>query len=427
MASFDDSLGSSTHQQSEGDKKRYRKELRKQHNATKKQHPPKDYANFGAIPLSNALLSEALMKEIQAAWDNARQHGHTSPGDGLKPAAEDDVPAFKVGTMEMYRRFPSAYDAFMRKHDCQALSNYLRSTVLETIIASSVVSNRSGATGAGDATTSVSPSCIRVADFGCGTGRIECMLADHPRISHLYVYDGEAEMLKRCLVNTVQVAAAGKHVRGVWLHPAACDDFMTTSVVGKNNNANAMSVMLAASLASAKTTPDVDKQEEEEEKQQRMLNVVARPCAFQSIQAGFLSATQHPRCQLVVCAWSLSYLMRLQWGNTRWHAAVDATVTALIELLDNGSSDAAVVVVETLGHGCQTPTRRSTLAERLESHFGFKRMCVRTDYHFQNTEEAAHMTRFFFGNAVAQDLEAKGATTLTECTGIWTLWKAKAA
>lgn len=32
------------------------------------------------------------------------------------------VPAFKVGTLEMYKRFPDAYDALMQRHDCSAIN-----------------------------------------------------------------------------------------------------------------------------------------------------------------------------------------------------------------------------------------------------------------------------------------------------------------
>ncbi|KEG11541.1 protein transport protein Sec31 [Trypanosoma grayi] len=114
--------------------------------------------------------------------------------------------------------------------------------------------------------------------------------------------------------------------------------------------------------------------------------------------------------------------MRAQWGADRWHAAVDATLERLIGLLD-ATGAAGLVIIETLGTDTTEPRRNNTLALRLEEHYGFERRWVRTDYNFRDTDEAARLTRFFFGEAMAQRMAVAARTTLPECTGIWTLWR----
>jgi hypothetical protein len=51
---------------------------------------------------------------------------------------------------------------------------------------------------------------------------------------------------------------------------------------------------------------------------------------------------------------------------------------------------------------------------------GFQRSWVRTDYLFQNMEEAQSLTRFFFGEEMVQKItSASPGILLPECTGIW--------
>jgi hypothetical protein len=44
---------------------------------------------------------------------------------------------------------------------------------------------------------------------------------------------------------------------------------------------------------------------------------------------------------------------------------------------------------------------------------------VRSDYHFQSLDEALHLSRFFFGEELAQQVAHNKSTFLPECTGIW--------
>ncbi|TPP44896.1 hypothetical protein CGC20_11870 [Leishmania donovani] len=401
--------------------------------------------DFDVIPTSNALLSARLQRELKSLW-SASAPATAAPSDtggpsmdhGTPPKPADVasvVPSFKVGTLEMYRRFPEAYDMLMAHHNCTAVRHTLLKDVLGRIArtaGAAVVPADAAADAAGQRT----PPWVRVADFGCGTGRIESMVAQHPAVQAIYAYDSEVSMLRRCLVNTVRSAAQSGHYRSVSLLPVAAS-------AEKRSEINA-----ASSPSHALPSPPAllcggDESEATKSAAAAALQLCIRPVPFRAIQAGFLTQTRHPRCSLVVCAWSLSYVMRMQWGEDHWHAAVDTVVQSLLNLLDNTRSDAAVVILETLGNGSAEPTRQSTYTQRLEECFGFTRTWVRTDYEFKSKADAERMVRFFFGEKMLAKLtsenvgsgagehgatdgaESGGGCRLMECTGIWTYWKAR--
>ena len=58
-----------------------------------------------------------------------------------------------------------------------------------------------------------------------------------------------------------------------------------------------------------------------------------------------------------------------------------------------------------------------------EDHQGnlFSRVWIRTDYRFASLLEAVDMTRFFFGDELADRVASEGLVILPECTGIWWL------
>lgn len=403
-----------------------------------KQGAAPDPADLNAIAESTALLSRALLKEAQSVWQKAkkRQADHADGNEAVTAHSLDSessaslVPDFKVGTLEMYRRFPEAYDAFMRRHNCTAIEAYLLDEVLQRIVQSALPISSSSSpdpsvrTGANQLSTAQASASnpddgaahpfVRVADFGCGTGRIEEIVVRHPATQAVYGYDSEVAMLRRCVVNTVRAAAEAGHCPTVTILPVA-----TTA----STAASSPAVVIAPPATNEATVSESALASSSSPSSLRALELCFRPCTFQAVQAGFLTATSHPKCQVVVCAWSLSYVMRMQWGENRWHDAVDSVVAALVNCLDTSMSDAAVIVIETLGNGSTEPTRNNTLMQRLEDTHGFVRRWVRTDYEFANTQEATRMVRFFFGEKLASQLQRDSAKTLLECTGIWTFWK----
>ena len=55
----------------------------------------------------------------------------------------------------------------------------------------------------------------------------------------------------------------------------------------------------------------------------------------------------------------------------------------------------------------------------LEQEHGFTYQWIRTDYEFASVPEAEELTRFFFGDALADRIVQEGLLVLPECTGIW--------
>ncbi|CCW66037.1 unnamed protein product [Phytomonas sp. Hart1] len=258
------------------------------------------------------------------------------------------------------------------------------------------------------------------------------MLVHYTTLGELFAYDLEPAMLRRCLRNTLAAAAASGIYDAAYLLPTAGINPNTTATfTGEGER-------FALTRENQEKKGDKENGERSRSPVGRTLRLVCRPCSFQAIQDGFLAhggetpPRPHVRCHVVVCAWALSYLVRKEWGRGVWRAAVDAVIGEFIQLLDTSRSEAAVVIIETLGNGSETPTRHTVLGDHLESKFGFERSWVRTDYIFGNMEEAMHLCRFFFGGdrmkdkfEVVEDDNRPGKVVLKECTGIWTLWKPK--
>ncbi|ESL07644.1 hypothetical protein TRSC58_04663 [Trypanosoma rangeli SC58] len=366
-----------------------------------------DAKPFSTIPLTTALVSSKLRHELQHIWNVARRQDGVAPeapADECGAENAVDVPPFKVGTMEMYRRFPKQYDLLMRRHDCRAVQEYLDSLVSSLQQPPPASDDEEKRVAAVDAKRGV-----RVADFGCGTGRIASMLCRHPAVSAVYCYDSETPMLRECLTNVVRsVAETRRETCGVCICPRA-----TARIEGNDEDANVNTLDTSAAAVCVGSTGATAQSP-------GAVLLCARPVSFGDVQSGFLST--HPSCHLVVCAWSLSYVMRAQWGGDRWHAAVDATLAALIGLLDT-SGAAALVIIETLGTDSIEPRRNNTLPQRLEAEYGFEQRWVRTDYKFRDTAEAVALTRFFFGESMARRMAEEERTVLPECTGIWTRWR----
>ncbi|EPY28948.1 hypothetical protein STCU_04801 [Strigomonas culicis] len=379
-----------------------------------------DYEDMDAIPLMTQLLSNKKRRRLESIW-SPHAHAEDDAQRGPEPLAKtlhDAIPPHRVGTKEMYKRFPQAYDLFMQHHQCEALYELLSNTVLARLHATHGTAASSTA-GVG---APPPPPWLRVLDMGCGTGRLEQLLVQpRAQVAAIYGYDKEVSMLEVCLAQTVRYAAAhnaGGYYRQLALLPhAACEGAQSGAVVLPARDADPPGAARDATGA-------------------HTLSLCLRPCTFEHLQAQFLRRTGHPRCQLVLCAWALSYVVRQAWGGERWHAHVDGVLHALLGQLDTSVSDAALVIIETLGNNTTTPTRQNTLIDYMKEHYGFEEHWVRTDYVFPSLAEGERAVQFFFGKEMAAKMrdthlqreageeQAKdGTCRLLECTGIWILWK----
>lgn len=522
------------------------------------------------IPATSALLTPQIRLELSAIWSAFGSAADNSPHPSRREkvvvveeekekekrrnneaeSAESGVeknnsvaaapPPFKVGTLEMYRRFPLAYDSFMRHHDCAKVKSFLHAVLDE-------LTSTPSPCAAG-------PPSLRVMDLGCGTGRIEEMLVQHPAVDAVFAYDKERNMLTQCLLNTAKAAKAftgvgmgiggrpsafssprkgdgggggsSKEEEAKQQQPAAAEwapiqhqrqeeqegeegaqcpppapylyyraglrviPFATNAMVLEHEDEDEDVFIIkkqrspksasktreeevqerrAAEKTTSHSSGDADADEDDAPQRSHLLTLCVRPVSFEDINRGFLTHTiaceggekrasfsssssssslfarSHPRCHLIVCAWSFSYVMRQQWGSDNWHATTDRILHLLWDHLEGSSAltartcdnnnnnnnnppcpsrrRAAMVIIETLGHGVETPSRQSTFPQRLEEVWGFERYWVRTDYHFESCEEAVAHTQFFFGKSVAAAMERDRATTLPECTGLWVRWK----
>ncbi|HEX6385757.1 MAG TPA: class I SAM-dependent methyltransferase [Anaerolineae bacterium] len=123
---------------------------------------------------------------------------------------------------------------------------------------------------------------------------------------------------------------------------------------------------------------------------------------------------------VAIAGWSLGHLVG--WYPQTWR---DEVGLALAEMKRICRSGGAVILLETQGTGRDTPQPpASWLADFyrwLETEHGFNTTWIRTDYRFASVEQAADLTRFFFGNELADEIIRHRMTVLPECTGIWWL------
>lgn len=120
---------------------------------------------------------------------------------------------------------------------------------------------------------------------------------------------------------------------------------------------------------------------------------------------------------LVVSGWSICYLAS---SNIReWQNNVRQVLSEIQRVLRPGGK---CIIFETLGTGYEKPVRYDFLQKyfaELELAFHFSHQWLRTDYHFANPEEAQQLSRFFFGDEIADQLVRTNEKHLPECAGVW--------
>lgn len=123
---------------------------------------------------------------------------------------------------------------------------------------------------------------------------------------------------------------------------------------------------------------------------------------------------------IAIAGWSFGH--SVGWYPQAWRDEIALALAEMARVLRTGG---VMIVLETLGTGNETPKPpHDGLAAYyawLENDLGFQSQWFRTDYQFESLEEADALTRFFFGDALADRIVSEGLTILPECTGIW--WK----
>jgi ubiquinone/menaquinone biosynthesis C-methylase UbiE len=120
---------------------------------------------------------------------------------------------------------------------------------------------------------------------------------------------------------------------------------------------------------------------------------------------------------VAIAGWTLGVFPGQQ--PETWRSDIELALAQMERVLRPGGT---AIIVETLGTGYEAPQPPPPLAPYyayLEGERGFRSTWIRTDYQFESLAEAEHLTRFFYGDALADRLVERGSLVLPECTGIW--------
>lgn len=122
---------------------------------------------------------------------------------------------------------------------------------------------------------------------------------------------------------------------------------------------------------------------------------------------------------LIVAGWSICYLCSSNVPD--WRSNIRLVMNELARVLRPGG---AIIIFETLGTGVETPSPPDFLRgyyAALKQEYGFSHRAIRLDLAFDSIGQAEELTRFFFGDEVADKVVTNSWTTVPECAGIW--WK----
>lgn len=121
-----------------------------------------------------------------------------------------------------------------------------------------------------------------------------------------------------------------------------------------------------------------------------------------------------------LAGWTLGHCT--SWYPESWRDEIGAAINEMLRVLKPGGT---AIILETLGTGYESPTipneRLKKYYAYLENDLGFQSSWTRTDYKFKSPAEGEMLTRFFFGDSIADKIVSENATILPECTGLW--WK----
>ncbi len=157
---------------------------------------------------------------------------------------------------------------------------------------------------------------------------------------------------------------------------------------------------------------------------EQMLKVAQKRVEVAGFRHVRLAAADHRRlpvaeasADLVIAGWSVCYVA-LDSGPD-WRAVLKQTLRDFQRYLRPGGK---IILIETLGTGCEQPRRIPVLSEYLDAldGLGFGMRWVRTDYHFDDAGQAQELVSFFFGDEMLSNLQG---VVLPECTGLWWLEK----
>ena len=119
-----------------------------------------------------------------------------------------------------------------------------------------------------------------------------------------------------------------------------------------------------------------------------------------------------------IAGWSLGH--SVSWYGNNWRHEIGQCLSEMRRVLRPGGT---IIILETLGTNQLRPIpptpELAAYYQWLEQDLGFQSTWIRTDYQYPSLAEAVASVRFFFGEAMANDVERKKSVIVPECTGIW--------
>lgn len=121
---------------------------------------------------------------------------------------------------------------------------------------------------------------------------------------------------------------------------------------------------------------------------------------------------------LAVAGWTFGHAT--EW-DADWKTEIGCSLDEAFRVLKPG---APLIIFETMGTGSEAPAppneSLAALYAWFENEQGFTNHgWLRTDYIFESPEQGADLTRFFFGDEMADRILTERLTMLPECTGWW--------
>lgn len=121
---------------------------------------------------------------------------------------------------------------------------------------------------------------------------------------------------------------------------------------------------------------------------------------------------------LALQGWSFGHFVG--WYPDTWRMEIGKAVSEMKRVLRPGGT---AIILETLGTGRAAPQPPTDALAAyyawLEIEHDFVLAFIRTDYKFESLEEAQRLTRFFFGDALADQVAQNNWVIVPECTGLW--------
>jgi ubiquinone/menaquinone biosynthesis C-methylase UbiE len=121
---------------------------------------------------------------------------------------------------------------------------------------------------------------------------------------------------------------------------------------------------------------------------------------------------------LTLSGWTYGHIQA--WYPDDWQAEINRVLAELRRVIRPGGT---IIIIETLGTGFETPRPPSpglaAYYNFLAQEHNFSHTAIRTDFRFASLDEAERLIRFFFGDALGEQVRANNWVILPECTGLW--------